>query len=167
MSTVAEQLRQAREAQSMTIEQVAEITKLRSDHVRALEEGNYEVFSAPVYINGFVRTYATLLKLDVKQVMAALEVELGRTSRFSEPPPLSDQPKGIVDFITLQLSKLDFRVGLKVVGVLLVVAVAVLIFLLWRHYRTSDPLKDLQPGMYQNTQHQSGATLPVPPASKR
>src|SRR5712664_3601126 len=64
MSTVAEQLHLAREAKSLTVHQVAEVTKIRSDHIRALEEGNFDVFSAPVYIRGFIRTYATLLKLD-------------------------------------------------------------------------------------------------------
>ena len=38
MSTVAEQLRQGREARGLTVEQVAEVTKIRTDHLRALEE---------------------------------------------------------------------------------------------------------------------------------
>src|ERR1700735_668504 len=79
MSTVAEQLHLAREAQSLTVNQVAEVTKIRGDHIRALEEGNFNVFSAPVYIRGFVRTYAGLLKLDVPAIMSALEIELGGT----------------------------------------------------------------------------------------
>src|ERR1044071_5997129 len=111
MSTVAEQLRQAREAKNLTIHQVADVTKIRTDHIRALEEGNFNVFSAPVYIRGFVRTYATLLKLDVPQTMAALDAELGRTEKFSEPPPLTNQPRGFVDFVMLQLSKADWRKG--------------------------------------------------------
>src|SRR5215471_3076472 len=93
MSTVADKLRQAREAQNLTIHQVADITKIRTDHIRALEEGNFDVFSAQVYIRGFVRTYSTLLKMDVPQVMSKLEAELGGTEKFSEPPPLTDQPK--------------------------------------------------------------------------
>jgi cytoskeletal protein RodZ len=63
MPTVAEQLRQAREQRGWTINQLADATKIRTDHIRALEEGNYNVFAAPVYIQGFVRTCATLLKL--------------------------------------------------------------------------------------------------------
>ena len=82
--TVSEQLRQAREAKHLSIAQVAEITKLRTDHVRALEEGKYEVFSAPVYVRGFVRTYSNLLKLDVPQVMAALDGELGGLKKFAD-----------------------------------------------------------------------------------
>src|ERR1039458_2621122 len=96
MSMVAEQLRQAREARNLTIQQVVEITKIRTDHLLALEEGNFDVFSAPVYIRGFVRTYSTLLKLDVPQMMAALEAELAETKKFAEPPPLADRPGGVL-----------------------------------------------------------------------
>ena len=88
MSTVAEQLRSAREEQKLNIYQVAEITKIKTDHIRALEAGQYDTFSAPVYIRGFVRTYAKALKLDVTKVSATLDSELARTEKFSEPPPL-------------------------------------------------------------------------------
>lgn len=62
MPTVAEQLRAAREARKVTITQMAEVTKIRTDHLRALEEGNFNAFSAPIYIKGSVKNYATQLK---------------------------------------------------------------------------------------------------------
>jgi cytoskeletal protein RodZ len=160
MSTVAEQLRQAREAQKLTIQELAEITKIRSDHIRALEEGNFNVFPAPVYIRGFVRTVSTILKLDVPQVMSNLEAELGQTVKFREPPPLTDQPKTPVDFVMLQLSKVNWRGGIVVIGGLAVIAVVVLIVAIGRHARKSDPLAGLKPGLYQPSN--SGETLPVP-----
>ena len=109
MSTVAEQLRHAREARNLTVQEVADITKIRTDHLRALEEGNFDVFSAPVYIRGFVRSYSSLLKLNVPEVMAALDAELGQTRKFAEPPPLSGERSGLVDKLMLQLSKVDWR----------------------------------------------------------
>ena len=75
MATVAEQLRTAREAKNLTVHQIADVTKIRTDHLRALEEGNFDIFVAPVYIKGFVRSYAMLLKLNVPQVMADLDGE--------------------------------------------------------------------------------------------
>src|SRR6188508_1698393 len=98
MPTVGEQLRQGREKQKLTIHQAAELTKIKSDHVRALESGQYDAFSAPVYIRGFVRTYAKALRLDIAQVSSALDAELARTERFSGPPPLEDRPRGALDF---------------------------------------------------------------------
>jgi cytoskeletal protein RodZ len=166
MSTVAEQLHQAREARKMTVEQVAEITKIRSDHVRALEEGDFNVFSAPVYIRGFVRTYSTLLKLDVPRVMAALDGELGQTKKFAEPPPLSTEPKGAVDFLMLQLSKIDWQKGILILGAAVVALALALGYAVYHHYRTSDPLKNVKPGIYKAPAHGSGDTLPLPPAKK-
>jgi cytoskeletal protein RodZ len=162
MATVGEQLRRAREARNLTVEQVAEITKIRTDHVRALEEGNYDVFSAPVYIKGFVRTYSTLLKEDVPATMAALDAELGQTNRFAEAPALTGEPKGLVDFAMLQLSKVDWRKGVWVAGLLVGLVIVVISYALWKHYHGRDPLRDVKPGIYQPTQTNRGPTLPLP-----
>jgi cytoskeleton protein RodZ len=168
MSTVAEQLRQAREAQNLTIHQVADVTKIRTDHIRALEEGNFNVFSAPVYIRGFVRNYATLLKLEVPSIMSALEAELGRTEKFSEPPPLSQPPRGVLDFLMLQLSKVDWRKALIGAGAAVVVIILVSLYLSWRNHRTRDPASGLKPGLYQPAKTNTGEKLPVPaPAPRR
>jgi len=164
VSTVANQLRQAREAKNLTVQQVVEITKIRTDHLQALEAGNFDVFSAPVYIRGFVRTYSTLLKLDVPQIMAALEAELAQTTKFSEPPPLVERPRGVLDLFMLQLSRVDWRKGLIGFGVVVSVVAAFSAWYSWRHY---DPLKGLKPALYQSTQNVSGDTLPLPTPSPR
>jgi cytoskeleton protein RodZ len=165
MSTVAEQLRLAREAKSFTVHQVAEVTKIRGDHIRALEEGNFNAFSAPVYIRGFVRTYAGLLKLDVPRLMTALDEELGRTEKFREPPPLTEHSRGVLDFITLQLSKLNWRVTTAIVGGIIVLLIVILSVNSWRHRQTTDPLAHTPPAAYESTQ--TGDTLPVPAATPR
>jgi len=160
MPTVAEQLRTAREAKNLTIPQVAEATKIRTDHLRALEEGNFNVFSAPVYIRGFVRNYATMLKLDVPQIMATLDAELGRTEKFKEPPPLVEESKTPLDHAMFWLAKLNWRVGvvgLAAVGIVLIVALA---GFAWRHHHRSNPTANLPPAVYQSTN--SGETLPLP-----
>ena len=160
MPTVAEQLRAAREAKNLTIPQVAEATKIRTDHIRALEEGNFNVFSAPIYIRGSVRNYATHLKLDVPQVMAALDAELGRTEKFKEPPPLVEESKTPLDHAMFWLARLNWRVGvvgLVAVGIVLIGAFA---GLAWRHHLRSHSAVNLPPAVYQSTN--SGETLPLP-----
>ena len=164
VSTVAYQLRQAREAKNLTPQQVVEITKIRTDHLQALEEGNFDVFSAPVYIRGFVRTYSTLLKLDVPQIMTALEAELAQTPKFSEPPPLVERPRGVIDLFMLQLSKVDWPKGLIGLGLVLSVVLTFSVWFSWKHY---DPLKGLKPAIYQSTQNVSGDTLPLPTPAPR
>lgn len=167
MPTVAEQLRAAREAKNLSINEVAEITKMRGDHIRALEEGNFDVFVAPVYIRGFARTYATLLKLDVPQVIKALEAELGQTEKFAEPPPLMDSDKSVVNFMTLQLSKLNLHKGkLMIAGaILLMILIGISIA---RSRRQADPSANLPPARVSTPARDAGNTLPLPtPAPRR
>ena len=166
MATVAEQLRTSREARGLTVYQVAEITKIRTDHVRALEEGKYEAFAAPVYVRGFVRTYAALLKLDVPGLMSLLEAELSQTEKFHELPPLFDEPRGFLDVVVLQLAKVDWRVALPSLGVALALLIAILGYRAWRAHRSKDPLATLGSGLYQPAEKQSGDTLPLPPSTQ-
>lgn len=169
MPTVAEQLRAAREAKNLSITEVAEITKIRTDHIRALEEGNFDVFVAPVYIRGFTRTYATLLKLDVPQVIRALEVELGKTEKFSEPPPLTESDRSVVNFMTLQLSKLNLHRN-KILIALAVIAVISISLSIWKRQRKADPTTKAPPARVVQPNRNSGNTLPLPapaPAPRR
>ncbi len=161
MPTVAEQLRAAREAKNLSISQVAEITKIRSDHIRALEEGNFDVFVAPVYIRGFTRTYGTLLKLDVPQLIKALEAELGQTEKFAEPPPLSDNRKGAVDFVTLQLSKLNLHKRKILIGAAAVVVILIVVSVV-RSRQQVDPSVNLPPARVESPTRNPGNTLPLP-----
>ena len=157
--SVAQQLRSAREAQSLTIQYVAEITKIRTDHLRALEDGNFNIFSAPVYIRGFVRTYARMLKLDSSQIGTALDDELGQTEKFKEPPPLVQESNTVLDHLMFLLSKFDWRKGLMGLGTLGVVLMLTLTGFALFHHRHSDPLAGLKPAMYQASSQ--GETLPL------
>ena len=167
MATVAEQLRQAREEQKLSIYQVAEITKIKTDHIRALESGDFDSFSAPVYIRGFVRTYARALKLDDVRMVGDLETELGQNEKFRAPPPLTNEPRGALDFIMLQLSKLNWRILVSVLVVAVVVMVLVGTFRGSRSKKESDPLKKLGPGLYQPSASESGELLPLPTNASR
>ncbi|MGO9478038.1 MAG: helix-turn-helix domain-containing protein [Limisphaerales bacterium] len=159
MSTVAEQLRGAREAQKLTVQQVADATKIRTDHIRALEEGNFNVFCAPIYIRGSVKNYAMRLKLDVPQIMAALDAELGRTEKFSEPPPLTEASNTPVDRFMFLLSKLNWKAGVAGTAILGIALVVFFVGFAWRHHQHSDALAGLKPAVYQTAN--SGQTLPL------
>ncbi len=160
MSTVAEQLRVAREASQLTIEQIADLTKIRTDRVRALEAGQFEAFSATVYIRGSVKSYAKALKLDEAQLLSTLDAELKGTEKFSEPPPLVETRKTLLDALILLLAKLNWKIGFVGIGVMTLAVVVGLSVLAWKHHQKSDPLKNLPPAVYQSAS--SGDTLPLP-----
>jgi len=149
MSTVAEQLRAAREAQNLTVQQVADATKIRTDHIRALEEGKFGAFSATIYIRGSVKIYAKLLKLDQAKLLATLDAELKGTQKFSEPPALVEIRKTFFDTLLLVLAKVNWKVGAAGFAIVALVLIASVSFWAWQHHQKSDPLKNLPPAVYQ------------------
>ncbi len=64
MESIGEFFRQVRETKGLTIEEVASKTRIRTDFVRALEEGNFAKLPDQVFARGFVRSYARSLGLD-------------------------------------------------------------------------------------------------------
>jgi cytoskeletal protein RodZ len=159
MPTVGEQLRQAREAQKMELHEVVDITKIQGDHLRALEEGNYSIFSAPVYIRGFVRSYASLLKLDTAKILEQLGRELADSGQVD--PSLAPPSRSVLDLAMFQLSKFSRRVVWPAVGIGVALLVIVGCYLLWVHNRNQDPTTGLGDGLYQVPAN-SGDTLPLP-----
>jgi cytoskeleton protein RodZ len=161
MPSVGEQLRAAREKQDLSLAQVVERTKLKTDHVRALEEGNYNVFAAAVYIRGFVRSYAAMLNLDLARVMADLDEELARSPKFQDAPSLTTPAQGVLDLLMLQFSKVNWSITLMLAGAGLIICLSIVGYRAWQERMSADPLAGLGPGLYQPAQSNSGDLLPI------
>ncbi|PAW81007.1 MAG: hypothetical protein B9S33_17525 [Pedosphaera sp. Tous-C6FEB] len=165
-SSVGEQLRTARETRRLTVSQVADATKIKSDHISALEESDFSPFSAPVYIRGYTKSLARHYKLDVPNVLADLDAELALTKEFAEPPSLIPREKGVLDWVTLQLSKLNLRLLLPLVAIAALVALVVWGYTAWRRHQSADPLTNLGPGYYKAPAEKSLVEyLPFPPGA--
>ncbi|TAN34372.1 helix-turn-helix domain-containing protein [bacterium] len=58
----------------LTIQQAAAATRIRADHLSALEADEPERLAAPVYAKGYLRTYARYLGLDPEPLVGMLDV---------------------------------------------------------------------------------------------
>jgi len=162
MPTVGEQLRAAREARKLQVQEVAQATNMRTDHVIALEEGNYAPFPAPVYIRGSVRTYAKLLKLDVMPIMEALAAEMSREGQPEQASHRVHRRRGIIDFLALQVTRLGWKRAILLVVVLTVLALIFMIRGSGSGEPDTDPLEALPPPTYQPANSSAGGYLPLP-----
>jgi cytoskeleton protein RodZ len=78
MPALGERFRAAREARGLTLSDVAEQIRIRSVYLAAIEDENWSAIGAPVYVRGFLRTYARFLGLDPEE---AVEVFNGESSQ--------------------------------------------------------------------------------------
>ena len=160
MPTVGEQLKAAREAQRLTVSQIADVTKIRTDHIRAIDAHNYDVFTAPVYIRGFVRTYAMALHLEPTEILAQLNLELAEAG-CQTLPPFQAPASGVIDKAMFKFSTAGRRMALPVTVGIVLLGVAAGGAMIWNHYQKANPLVGLSPGLYQ-PQPEPGQTLPLP-----
>lgn len=73
MEEVGAKLRGARTLRGMSIEDVAQVTKIPRATLIALETDDHGALPAPVFVRGFVRAYAIAVGLDPGPVVRSLE----------------------------------------------------------------------------------------------
>lgn len=85
MAGLGEELRAAREARNLSLSDVSERLHIRTVYLQSLEEEDWAAIAAPVYVRGFLRTYARFLGLDPEAAVA----------RFNEavPPEIGSPPR--------------------------------------------------------------------------
>jgi cytoskeleton protein RodZ len=66
----------------LTLHQASSATRIRLEHLSALEADEPELLPAPVYARGYLRTYARYLGLDEESLVARMPQALQDTRRF-------------------------------------------------------------------------------------
>lgn len=112
---IGDALREAREQQGRTLEEASRATRIRSDHLVALEEERFASIGGDVYAKGFIRSYAGFLGIDPEPLLDLYRREV-ETGGF-DPQTLSEHP-------VAQRSRpsLPSWLGWVVVGALVLVA---------------------------------------------
>lgn len=114
MSPLGETLQRTRLARGVTLEEAERITRIPRRYLEALEQEDYGILPAPVYARGFLRSYASFLGLDPKELLPLFPVGHVEEPKL-EPLPQVKQPR------TWNLATL---IPLAVVGLLILIVVA-------------------------------------------
>lgn len=110
-------LQQQREQRGLTVEEVAEKTRIRPGLLRALEAAQVQQLPEPVYLRGFVRRYAELMGLDGNELSTRIKLDpLGSmpdTTKPLEIPPSRKRSwarKGIAALVAIGQKKPSHQV---------------------------------------------------------
>ncbi len=87
--TVGEFLKKERELRQITIQEVAEGTKISISRLRLIEENRFDDLPAEVFVRGFIRNYADYIGIDPEEAILRLEEDLkGQSSVSSRQPEM-------------------------------------------------------------------------------
>ncbi|MCL6448506.1 MAG: DUF4115 domain-containing protein [Armatimonadetes bacterium] len=70
---IGETFKQARKERGLSLEEIAEKTKIRRRYLEAIEEENFGLLPGRVYVKGFLRSYAKFLGLSPEPLVALYE----------------------------------------------------------------------------------------------
>jgi hypothetical protein len=128
---LGEQLRELREAQGLSYDDVAKSTRVRPHMLQAIEEGRIEEVAAPIYARGFVKTYCEYLLAD--DLWRKYNGCLFMPDTDAVGPPSKPEPDSQVE---INHSTPVFRRS-SIIWVYIVLVTAVLgaAFLLWNQQR--------------------------------
>ena len=85
-------LAREREAQSLSVADVARQLKLSACQIEALEAGHYQKLPGTVFVRGFIRNYARLLRLNPEALLLAAGNSLPQAAPRAEVAPSRDIP---------------------------------------------------------------------------
>ena len=85
-------LAEARRTQNLTPADVARQLKLSVWQVEALEAGRYDQLPGPIFVRGFIRNYARLMKLDANELLREGGESLPQPLTRREVPPSQEIP---------------------------------------------------------------------------
>jgi cytoskeleton protein RodZ len=85
-------LGEARRMQNLTTADIARQLKLSVWQVEALEAGRYQQLPGPIFVRGFIRNYARLVKLDAEELLRSAGDSLPQAAARAEAPPSRDIP---------------------------------------------------------------------------
>ncbi|MBD5654941.1 MAG: helix-turn-helix domain-containing protein [Candidatus Eremiobacteraeota bacterium] len=77
MPRLGDEFRAAREARHLSLSDVSEQIHIRSVYLESIEQEDWSAIAAPVYVRGFIRTYARFLGLDAERAVAGFNASLG------------------------------------------------------------------------------------------
>lgn len=88
MSSIGEQLRAAREARGLSLEEAEQATRIRARTLAAMEAGDFSAFASSAQARGFLRNYADYLGLDASALLSGFNSAGARPrARPKAPPP--------------------------------------------------------------------------------
>src|SRR5579862_1363689 len=112
-SRVGELLRQTREEYRLSLEDVAEVLRIKAIYLAALEAGDIAALPAPAYATGFIRAYGEYLGLDGGEIVRRFKNEKnthGATPELNFPVPLTERgiPGSSIVLIALILGVIGY-----------------------------------------------------------
>ena len=144
MAQIGNILREARIRKGWSLKDVSDVTKVRTKYLEALEQNDFHVIPGSTFVKAYLRTYASLLRLDADALVEEYRSTYERGKDDSGEYYDQTAERARSRSLTRQKSKTMKRTrrGYTVIGVVAIVAV---VLLAWFGSNRGQPAATLDP----------------------
>ncbi|HJL16199.1 MAG TPA: helix-turn-helix domain-containing protein [Sandaracinaceae bacterium LLY-WYZ-13_1] len=132
MESLGSYLRNERELRQISLEEIAQTTRIPLRMLQHIEEDDLDALPGEVFARGFIKSYARSVGLDADEVL----------SRFGEPEPEDEAAPAPITAITPPERGRRFGIAIALVILLILFTLALSIVLRPRHRDTPIELSD-------------------------
>ncbi len=167
MQTIGEKLEEARKRKGISVREAAETTKIRGDYLQKFEANSFDLDLPPLYIRGFLRSYARYLDLDAVRFLAEYDAVIAAEGQV--PRREARENYGRVEFgdsggetkasgRSAQEQAVMLKFGLLIGGAIVAIIVIILLINVL-FFRAPSPAKSSAAGAAATAQADSAQTL--------
>ncbi|MFD2116762.1 helix-turn-helix domain-containing protein [Paenibacillus yanchengensis] len=125
MSELGALLREAREEKKMTLEDIQDLTKIRTRYLEAIESGDYSVLPGSFYVKAFIKNYAEAVGLDADEVLRLYQHDVpSSTLEQDNTEPIEIRPpRKLKKMKSDRVGKIGFNIVMWCFFILIIVLV--------------------------------------------
>ena len=144
MRTVGQILKEEREKNFLSLDEIEKITKIRKELLQALEAGQYTKLPPSTFIQGFIKNYGRFLGLNTEKLLAVFRREF---SEGKNPPRVLDSLQNPIDDKKFRLTPTRVLIGM------IFTLVTIFFIYLWWQYRflVGSPFLEISQPVDQST----------------
>ncbi|MEO8581347.1 MAG: helix-turn-helix domain-containing protein [Patescibacteria group bacterium] len=146
MKKVGQVLAEYRLKQNISLEKIAQITRIRVEFLKAIEDNRFEELPAEPFVRGFLHSYANYLGLDPETILALLR----RDFKTGEKGKIV--PRQFLKQIKRQQTWVGPRLTVAISTTFVVILVLGYAALQWWKFRQPPPLVVSSPEQNENVQ---------------
>lgn len=172
MQTIGERLEEARKRKGISVREAAETTKIRGDYLQKFEANSFDLDLPPLYIRGFIRSYARFLDLDPERILNDLDsvISEGKPTRretrevygrvdFAEPARAHESGEAAPKNRTAQDQAVMLKFGLLAGGGIVVIIALVMLVKVLFGGSSAKPASDSPPAATIQAEQSKTLTL--------
>ncbi len=154
MSTIGENLKRERELRDISVEEIAEFTKILPRFIRSLEENKFDDLPAGVFTRGFIRAYSQFIGVNGDDMVNIYLQQIQKQDSILIEETEEEPESGMTSHILL----------FAAISIVLVAVVSVVLYLSRGEEKESSPFKTItnSDNVLPEKGSEQGVTVPVP-----